>query len=140
MEKHLFISCFIVFGLYLSVLLALFVVRVRDVQSGRTDARFFKTYDFPTEISNLGKQLTRNYSNLFEAPTLFFAIIALILALKLHHPHFVILAYSYAGLRVAHSVIHVTVNKIHPRMFTFFLSTAALAGLWVRALLSLLEA
>lgn len=135
MEKHLFISCFIMFMLSISILTIMFFKRLRDMRVGVTDPKYFKTYDLATTIPTRTAQTVRNYSNLFETPILFYAIIALILALDLQHLHLVYLAYAYAGSRVLHSIVHLTTNKLYPRMITFMSSVFILFLLWSRTLL-----
>ncbi len=43
------------------------------------------------------------------------------------------LAWTYVGMRVVHSLVQVTWNKIEVRFSLFFLSSFALIGLIVRA-------
>ena len=123
------------FLLTFCVAIAMFIRRTRDVKQGTTDPRYFKTYDLETKIPTISKQLSRHYINLFESPVLFYAIIALILAMDLDHPHFAILAYAYVAARLVHSSIHLTHNKLWPRIISFFVSFAILGALWVRALI-----
>ena len=139
MEIHLFFACFIMFGLHMVVLLLLFINRVNNVRAGITDPKYFKTYDIQAQIPRFTKQLARNYSNQFEAPTLFYAVIAMVLAMGLSHIHLVILAYAYVGMRVLHSLTHITSNKIYPRMVLFLLSAFTLTLLWLKAFLAALE-
>ncbi len=139
MEKHLFISCFIMFLLSFSVLTTMFFKRLRDMRLGATDPKYFKTYDLETNIPTKTAQMVRNYTNLFETPILFYAIIALILALGLQHLHLVYLAYAYAGSRVLHSIVHLTRNKLYPRMITFQLSVLLLLLLWSKTLVLVLS-
>ena len=133
MEKNLFLACFLMFGLHAAVLVILFVKRVRDVRSKTTDPRYYKTYDLEANVPVVTRQLSRNYVNLFEAPVLFYAIIALILALGLQNAYFVPLAYAYVACRVVHSLIHTTVNKVYPRLAAFMASWVVLAALWINA-------
>jgi len=139
MEMHLFIACFIQFALTIVVLTIMFFTRIGDVKAGITDARFFKTYDFATEIPNKTKQLNRNVTNQFETPVLFFAVVALILAMGLAHQHLVVLAYAWVFLRVLHTFVHLTSNKLPYRMTTFILSLALLIALWVRTLIAVVS-
>ena len=135
MEVHLFIACFVMFGLHICVLTLLFVNRVKNVRTGVTDPKFFKTYDIEAKVPNFTKQLSRNYINQFESPTLFYAIIAIILSMELAHPHLAVAAYAFAGTRIIHTLIHITANKIYPRIFFFMLSSLILIFMWVRALM-----
>lgn len=138
MEKHLFIACFMMFLLSLAVLATMFTRRMRDVRLGKTDPRYFKTYDLDTRIPAPTVQAVRNYINLFESPVLFYAVIGLVLAMGLAHSHLVVLAYTYVAIRVVHSVVHLTRNKLLPRMITFGLSMLVLLLIWTRTLLLVL--
>jgi hypothetical protein len=77
-----------------------------------------------------------NYNHLMEQPTVFFAV-ALALAFAGHGDGVaLVLAWIYVGLRVVHSLVQATWNKIEVRFALFVLSSLALIGLTVRALLS----
>ena len=72
-----------------------------------------------------------NYNHLMEQPTLFYAI-ALTLATVGHGAGWSArLAWSYVGLRVLHSLVQVTWNKIEVRFALFVLSSLALVALIV---------
>jgi hypothetical protein len=74
-----------------------------------------------------------NYNHLMEQPTLFYAI-ALTLAITGSGTGWALyLAWTYVGMRVAHSLVQVTWNKIEVRFSLFFLSSLVLVGLIVRA-------
>lgn len=78
-----------------------------------------------------------NYNHLMEMPTLFYAV-ALVLALVSKDPQTdAWLAWAYAGLRVVHSVLQATLNKIEARFALFILSSLVLLALSVRAWLAL---
>ncbi|GAC1578982.1 MAG: MAPEG family protein [Sphingomicrobium sp.] len=80
-----------------------------------------------------------NYIHLMEQPTLFYAIIfALVLMgddIKLN----LALAWGYVGLRIAHSIVQATWNRILIRFILFALSTLCLAGLTLHAAIGLLN-
>jgi hypothetical protein len=77
-----------------------------------------------------------NYNHLMEMPTLFYAV-ALVLALASEAPGTDgWIAWTYVGLRVAHSVFQATVNRIEVRFALFTLSSFALLALTVRAALA----
>jgi len=73
-----------------------------------------------------------NYNHLMEMPTLFYAI-GLVLAMLSPSALDVALAWTYVGLRVAHSVFQALVNKIEVRFALFFLSSLVLIALTVEA-------
>jgi len=78
-----------------------------------------------------------NYNHLMEQPTLFYAV-AIVLALVSKSPGTdAVLAWSYVGLRVVHSLLQATVNKIEARFALFLLGSLVLLAMTVRAALAL---
>lgn len=78
-----------------------------------------------------------NYTHLMEQPTLFYGVVV-ILALAGASNTDVLLAWSYSGLRILHSLWQALVNTIPVRMTIFTLSTFVLLVLAIRALLATL--
>jgi hypothetical protein len=77
-----------------------------------------------------------NYNHLHEAPTVFYAV-ALVLAVTGNGAGLsAALAWAYLLLRVVHSLVQATVNKVMLRWAVFMLSTLVLAALVVLAALS----
>lgn len=77
-----------------------------------------------------------NYNHLFEQPTIFYAV-AIVLAVATRGDETdVTLAWTYVGLRAAHSVFQATINKIEVRFALFFVSSLVLAALTARAALA----
>ena len=74
-----------------------------------------------------------NYNHLHEAPTLFYAV-ALVLAIIGQGDGLnATIAWVYVGLRVAHSIVQATVNRVVVRFALFALSTLALMALVLHA-------
>ncbi len=81
-----------------------------------------------------------NYNHLFEQPTLFYAV-AIVLALITRDPATdALLAWTYVGLRMAHSVLQATINKIELRFALFFVSSLVLAAMTVQAIFAVMPA
>lgn len=76
-------------------------------------------------------QANRNYMNLLELPVLFYVACLIGYASHVSSAHMVTLAWVYVGLRVVHSLIHVTYNQVMHRFAAFVASNFALIGLWV---------
>lgn len=75
----------------------------------------------------------QNYNHLHEAPTVFYAV-ALVLALVGQGSGLNAgLAWAYLALRVVHSLVQATVNRVLLRWALFMLSTLVLAALVARA-------
>lgn len=70
-----------------------------------------------------------NYNHLHEQPTLFYAV-ALTLAIIGHGDgQHALLAWIYVGLRVAHSLVQVTANRVLVRFVLFALSSLVLIAM-----------
>jgi hypothetical protein len=77
---------------------------------------------------------TRHIANLFEVPVLFYVVCLVALTLRIDDDSALALARIYVGLRIAHSYIHLTCNRVMRRMLVFMSSNLILATLWVRIL------
>ena len=74
-----------------------------------------------------------NYNHLHEAPTVFYAV-AIVLAILGHGDGMnAFLAWIYTGLRVAHSMVQVTANRVMVRFVLFALSSVVLMVLIAKA-------
>ena len=74
-----------------------------------------------------------NYNHLHEAPTLFYAV-AIVLAIIEQGDGFnTVLAWAYVILRVLHSIVQSTVNRVALRFALFALSSLALMALILHA-------
>lgn len=78
-----------------------------------------------------------NYNHLMEQPTLFYAIALTLALLEQGGGINLKLAWSYVALRVVHSLIQATWNKIEVRFAVFSLSSFVLIGLIVNACVAL---
>lgn len=89
------------------------------------------TYDarIPSEV----RRVADNYNHLFEAPTVFYAVTLAIVLLGLADPLHVMCAWAFVLLRVLHSVVQATANKVVVRFSLFALSWVAMGIMIVRA-------
>ena len=74
-----------------------------------------------------------NYNHLHEAPTLFYAAAIVLAIIGQGDGLNTTIAWAYVGLRVAHSILQSTVNKVAIRFALFALSSLALMVLIVHA-------
>lgn len=75
----------------------------------------------------------QNYNHLHEAPTVFYAV-AIVLAIIGQGDGFnATIAWAYVALRIAHSLVHATINRVALRFTLFTLSTLALIALVLHA-------
>ena len=76
-------------------------------------------------------QLQNAFLNQFEMPVLFYALTILALFTKTADLWFVVPAWIFVALRLAHAYVHVTSNRV-PRRALFFLAGAAvLCVMWI---------
>lgn len=78
-----------------------------------------------------------NYAHLMEQPTIFYPTVV-ILAIMGAGSLDVLLAWTYVGLRIIHSVYQATVNVVKVRFLIFLISTLVLTVLAVRAVMATL--
>ncbi len=74
-----------------------------------------------------------NYNHLLEQPTLFYAICLVIALTGTGGAINVGLAWAYVILRIAHSLVQATVNRVKPRFVLFLISTLCLVALTLHA-------
>lgn len=79
-----------------------------------------------------------NYAHLMEQPTIFYATVMIIALTGTGVGLNLWLAWAYVGLRIAHSICQVTVNRISIRFPLFLLSSLVLLALAVHALIATL--
>jgi len=79
----------------------------------------------------------RNYMNLLELPTLFYAACLALFVLGKVTQADCTIAWIYVGLRAAHSLIHLTYNNVLHRLAVFATSNIVLGVLWIRLWLAL---
>ncbi len=86
----------------------------------------------PSEV----RRVADNYNHLFEAPTIFYAVAIAIVLLGLADSLHAICAWAFVALRVAHSLVQATVNRVVMRFSLFALSWVAVAIMIVRGSIS----
>ena len=74
-----------------------------------------------------------NYNHLHEAPTVFYAVAITLAIVGAGDGINAQLAWAYVGLRIAHSLIQATVNKVKLRFLVFAISSFVLMALVFRA-------
>ena len=78
-----------------------------------------------------------NYNHLHEAPTVFYAVAIVLAIIGQGDGLNAALGWAYLGLRVVHSLVQATVNKVTLRFAIFVLSSLVLIALIARAAIAL---
>jgi hypothetical protein len=113
------------------------ISRIRAVRGRRVSSKAFlygESAEVPPEVS----LPNRNLMNLLEAPVLFYVVCLCSYTTRHVTQGVVTLAWVYVGLRLAHSLVHLTTNRIPHRLLTFAASNFVLVALWVRFLRTVL--
>jgi hypothetical protein len=77
-----------------------------------------------------------NYNHLHEAPTVFYAVAIVLAVIGQGDGLNTMLAWAYVGLRIAHSIVQATVNRVIVRFALFALSSLVLMALILHAALA----
>lgn len=125
-----FLPALAMVALTVVVTVRMFFERLRQVRTDRIPFR---------EIPSSSQMATRfadtraadNYRNLFELPVLFYLALVVAAFAGLATPLVLGLAWTYVALRVVHSWIHCTYNRVRHRFYVFASSTLVLVVLWV---------
>ncbi len=89
-------------------------------------------------LPSSARQVADNYNHLMEQPTIFYALAFTIVLAGHTDPLHIDLAWAYVGLRVVHSLIQNTINRVILRFTVFALSTVVLMAMAVREVAALL--
>ena len=133
MSDRIFVLYFPMLVMFLwtfAVMLRNVQVRLRSVARGELTNEYFELFEGgrPSEVlTKTGNHL----KNLFEFPTLFYAVLLLAAVLGQASVVVVVLAWLYVGLRIGHTLVHLTFNKVPARFAFYFSSNIVLLVLWV---------
>jgi hypothetical protein len=110
----------------------LLLIPIRRFQAGArgevTDRDF--AFGESERVPDQARLANRNYMNLLELPMLFYVVGLLYLTVGVVDATAVALAWTYVGLRVVHSAIHVTYHRVRHRLLAFSASHVLLIMLW----------
>lgn len=123
--------------LTLLVWVYMFVQRVSFAQRNKLDIEQFKTpADVQALIPGDESAPSNNLKNLFELPVIFYAICLYLTVTLQVDSVYVNCAWAFLALRVVHSLIHCSYNRVAHRFAVYMLSSIALWVMVVRALLA----
>lgn len=118
-------------GLTLLVQVLIPIARVRSGRRGEIRTADFKYGESPTVPPRVSIP-NRNYMNLLEFPVLLYVGCILAYVATDVSSFMVALAWAFVGLRVVHSAIHLTYNRVSHRAWIFAASNVVLVLLWVQ--------
>ncbi len=129
MNAILIYPMFAMFVLTVVVLTRMFLTRLKALKSGSVRMSYFKIYNHDAGPEEM-EQASRHFSNLFEAPVLFY-VVCILGILFSEGLAFAVLAWLYVLARVAHAYIHLGPNNIINRMRAYGVSWLMLLAMWL---------
>ena len=105
-------------------------VRIESVQSGTVPQSYYSLME-GHDIPDFVAKTTRNFNNLFEVPTLFYAGGAVYLALDQAGQLPIISAWIFVAARVIHSIIHLSYNNVLHRLVIFAIGNLSVLVMWL---------
>lgn len=110
--------------------IAMLVTRIREMRSKRLHPQAVATAPkMAMRLENV--QPADNFRNLLETPVLFYALAAVAIGVGYVPPWLATGAWGYVGLRVLHSLIHCTYNKVMHRLLAFLSGFGLLVAMWL---------
>lgn len=134
--ERIFAPVLALVGWTLLVLLTIPFYRFKAGFAGKITPRDF-TYGESARVPDQTRIPNRHYMNLLEAPLLFYVVCVIMVLTQRVDDTAVMLAWVYFGLRMLHSLIHMTYNHVLHRLGVFATSTLVLGVIWARLVLQL---
>ena len=129
-------TCFAMAILVAAVGLRLYLCRVSEMRRKRVPPQAVALSAQMAAVAE-DTRASDNFRNLFEIPVLFYALIAMALAVR-HTPDWLVQgAWGFVALRYLHSFIQCTYNRVFHRLPAFLAGFVLLLTLWVAFFLSL---
>jgi hypothetical protein len=134
-DAQLVYPMFALVALTVFVLVTMFRRRVGAVRSEQLSAKYFRVYQGAAE-PEASAQASRHFTNLFEAPTLFYVVCVTAIATQQATLAMVVLAWAYVLARVVHAWIHLGANRLTPRIRIYGVSWLILVVMWITLLVN----
>ena len=112
------------------ILVLMAVRRVRAAVAGEAGPGEYAFGESPRVPARVAL-VNRNYMNLLELPVLFYLACILAHLTGATSALMTALAWAYVALRIAHSVVHLSYNRVQHRLAVFAASNVALICMWV---------
>ena len=120
------------------VLLLVPILRFRASFAGKVgpgDFRYGESAKVPGDVA----LPNRNYMNLLELPVLFYVLCLILFVTRRVDATYLNLAWAFVGLRVVHSLVHLTYNNVFHRLTAFALAKVVLLAMWLRYAIALMS-
>lgn len=136
-----------IFAPFIGMIVLTFIVwtymyhrRIGYIRSQRIHPEKLKTREDAAELlRGEVSYASNNLKNLFELPVLFYALCLFLFVTDSVDGVYVIMAWAFFVLRVVHSVIHCTINRVMLRFYVYAASALTLWAMLGRVVLEMLR-
>jgi hypothetical protein len=123
--------------LTLLVWIWMYATRIPAMNAAKIDPQNAQHPGSLDSLPSSARRVADNYNHLMEQPTIFYALVFYIYLTGHPDQLYICLAWSYVALRVVHTLIQCTINRVMWRFTVFSLSTLVLMAMTVRAVMAL---
>ena len=124
--------------LTLSVGILLFRARIAAVTRGDLNPAYF-AYNRGAKLPDYLIRVEQNYSNQFELPVLFYALVLLLYTTQSANHYQLWLLWGFVLSRIVHSLVHIWLNRLLWRRDSFIVGFILLLAGWVLLGIQLLQ-
>ena len=110
----------------------LFALRIPEIKRRRINPEDLKDRAEAHQLLTVSAAASNNLKNLFEVPVLFYVAGMLAMLLLIQDGLLVLLAWGFVILRIVHSIIQCTYNRVMHRFIVYLISCLFLVFLWIR--------
>ena len=115
-----------------AVWIYLYVLRVPETKHMKTNLDDLQTRTQAGKLLTVSAATSDNLKNLFEMPVLFYLAAMLAMVLLIQDALLIQLAWGFVILRIVHSVVHCTYNRVMHRFIAYLASCLFLILMWIR--------
>jgi hypothetical protein len=110
----------------------LFALRIPETHRKVSNLQDLRDRAEAHQLLTVSAAASNNLKNLFEMPVLFYLAAMLAMLLLIQDVLLVQLAWGFVILRVVHSIVQCTYNRVLHRFIAYFLSCLFLLLMWIR--------
>jgi len=110
----------------------LYALRIPEIKRLGIDPDDLQDLAEAHKLLTVSSSTSNNLKNLFEIPVLFYLAAMLAILLMIQDDLLVWLAWGFVILRVVHSAIHCSYNRVMHRFIAYLISCLLLLFMWIR--------
>ena len=110
----------------------LYALRIPEIKRLGIDPDDLQDRAESHQLLRVSAGASNNLKNLFEVPILFYLAVMITMLLMIQDDLLVLLAWGFVILRVVHSAIHCSYNRVMHRFIAYLISCLFLMFMWIR--------